>query len=129
MQYRLVQVIPIIPMGVTWIWSFFLPESPRWLAAQDREEDARKSISYYRAMDENSETVRAEANEIYSQLAKFHQGLRGVSTWTIIKETLTVPSYRRRLILALLFQTVAQWSGGNGITYYIGDVYHSSLAI
>jgi hypothetical protein len=60
MQYRLVQVIPIIPMGVTFIWSFFLHESSRWLAAQDRDEDARKSVSYYRAMDLNSDVVRAD---------------------------------------------------------------------
>lgn len=121
-QFQLVQAIPLIPVGLAYCASFFLHESPRWLAAQDREEDARMSLSYYRGAAVDSDNVRAEFEEIYSQLAKLRQGLRGVSTLTIIKEIVTVPSYRRRLIIALLFQTVAQWSGGNGITYYITDV-------
>ena len=114
-------------MGLTFLGSFFLHESPRWLAAQDRDEDVRASLSHYRNMDVTSEPVVVELEEIYAQLTKLHQGLRGVSTLTIIKESLTVPSYRRRFILSLLFQTVAQWSGGNGITYYIGDVCCSSF--
>ena len=128
-QYRLVQVIPIIPMGVTFIWTFFLPDSPRWLAAQDRHEDAKKSMAYYRCADQDSEIVAAEMDEMYGQLAKDHQTLYGVNTWTIVKECLKISSYRRRLILGLLFQTVAQWSGGNGITYYIGDVSRVSQSI
>ena len=33
-----------------------------------------------------------------------------------------IPTYRRRFVLAVAMQTIAQWSGGNGITYYIPSV-------
>lgn len=121
-QFELVQAVPMIPTGIAFIGSFFLWDSPRWLAAQDRDHDAKLALSFYRGEADDSVNMRAELDEIYGQLMKLHQGLRGVSTLTILRESLTVPSYRRKLALALLFQTVAQWSGGNGITYYIGDV-------
>ncbi|KAL4919632.1 hypothetical protein BDW62DRAFT_209583 [Aspergillus aurantiobrunneus] len=47
------------------------------------------------------------------------QILGDASTWTIFKEIATCASYRKRFLLGVLMQTVAQWSGGNGITYYI----------
>lgn len=39
-----------------------------------------------------------------------------------MKEIATNTSYRKRFLLGAAMQTVAQWSGGNGITYYIPDV-------
>lgn len=45
------------------------------------------------------------------------------SNWAIAKEIWTEPSYRKRFLLATAMQTVAQWSGGNGITYYIPQIF------
>ena len=123
MQYRLVQAIPLIPVGMGWIGSWFLKESPRWLAAQDRNEEAIAVLSYYRGVDLHAESIRLEVEEIRDQLSMQSQTLKGVTLATRIKEVLTVPTYRKRMVLALLMQTVAQWSGGNGITYYIPDIF------
>ena len=122
MQYRLVQSLPLIPVGFAWIGSFFLRESPRWLEAQDRNEEAVAALSHYRGADLRSESVLAEADEIHDQLSRQNQTLKGVKITSLIRETLTVPTYRRRLLLAITMQVVAQWSGGNGITYYIPQV-------
>ncbi|CAG9949471.1 unnamed protein product [Clonostachys rosea f. rosea IK726] len=35
MQYRLVQAIPLIPVGLALVGSFFLSDTPRWLASKD----------------------------------------------------------------------------------------------
>jgi MFS family permease len=121
-QYRLVQALPLIPCGLALICSFFLEESPRWLASQDRGEEALATLVRLRGTKIVSEEVLSEALSMQEQLIERHRTLSNTSTIEIIKEIANNPSYRKRFILALLMQTVAQWSGGNGITYYIPEV-------
>lgn len=111
-QYRLVQAIPLIPVGFAFAASFVLRESPRWLAAQDRNEEAMAVLSHYRGVDIHHESIRIEAEEIHDQLNRQSQTLKGVKMSTRLKEIFTVPTYRKRMVLALIMQTVAQWSGG-----------------
>ena len=66
--------------------------------------------------------IAEEYEEILRQCQVKEQQLKEVSTWTVIKEVTTIPRYRERLLLGLTMQLVAQWSGGNGITYYIPQV-------
>ena len=126
-QFQLVQAIPLIPVGIAFLGSFYLKESPRWLQAKDRTEDAMKSLSHFRGLDARSEAIRAEAEEIHESLSMQSQTLKNIPIGTRIKEAVSIPTYRRRLLLALTMQTVAQWSGGNGITYYITNVRYRLL--
>ena len=128
MQYRLVQAIPLIPVGAAFFGTFFIKESPRWLAARDRSEEAMDALAFYRGASINSAEVAVEVEEIRDQLSAQSQSLKGVSIGTRVKEIIHVPTYRKRMVLALTMQTVAQWSGGNGITYYIPTVSDSSLS-
>ena len=108
---------------MAWIASFFLlKESPRWLAAQDRHEEAMAALKHIRGSSTGPSEVQAEIEEIQLQLEIRRQTLAGVKFTTVVKEIATIPSYRRRFVLAVAMQTVAQWSGGNGITYYIPQV-------
>ena len=124
LQYRITQIVPLIPCGLAWIASFFLlTESPRWLAAQDRQEEAEAALLHLRGHSGvDAEEIEAEMAEIRLQLEIRRQTLAGIKTSTVIKEIFTTPSYRRRFALAVAMQTIAQWSGGNGITYYISTV-------
>ena len=121
-QYRLVQSVPLIPTSLAFIGSFLLKESPRWLAAQDRHEEAIANLSFYRGVSIDSEAISAEVEEISFQLSTQSQTLKGVKLSTRIQEILLVLSYRKRFVLAVTMQIVGQWSGGNGITYYIPTV-------
>ena len=124
LQYRITQAVPLIPCGMAWVASFFLlKESPRWLAAQDRHEEAMAALKHIRGGSTDPSEVQAEIEEIQLQLEIRRQTLAGVKFTTVVKEIATIPSYRRRFVLAVAMQTVAQWSGGNGITYYIPQVY------
>jgi hypothetical protein len=120
-QYRVVQAIPLIPCGLAFIGSYFIKDNPRWLASKGREEEAITSLRLLRG---NSSThdIESELFAIKEQLADRKRTLADVKTIDIVKEILTIPTYRKRFILALIMQTVAQWSGGNGITYYIPEV-------
>ena len=44
-NWRLMFVVEAIPMFIQVIWMFFLPESPRWLGVQKRDQDCLDSLS------------------------------------------------------------------------------------
>lgn len=129
MQYRLVQAIPLIPVGLAFLASLFAPDTPRWLMSQDRNEEALSALRKLRGTspaDPDPEPDRrtlAEFDEIRAQLLEKRHVLAGTSLWGIFREIAATPTYRKRFLLATAMQTVAQWSGGNGITYYIPEIF------
>jgi hypothetical protein len=120
-QYRLVQAIPLIPCGFAFMASFLLSDSPRWLASQDRGAEAMAILKRLRGNDATDE-AQLETEAIQNQLAERAATLNGVRTLDVFKEIFLVSTYRKRFLLAIIMQTVAQWSGGNGITYYVPQV-------
>lgn len=115
-QYRLVQGIPLIPTGIAFICSWWMSDTPRWLASQDRYDEALASLARLRGSDMNDNTVREEFEQIEAQRRQKLADLSGTSLWNVLKEIVTVPTYRSRFLLVMTMQTIAQWSGGNGIT-------------
>lgn len=121
MQYRLVQAIPLIPTGIAFFLSYFVSETPRYLISKHRHEEARSILARLRGTTVSDPDLEAEFNAIDAQMRTAEQA--SVSQWTALKETQLNPNYRRRFWLMLAMQTAAQWSGGNGITYYISNIF------
>jgi hypothetical protein len=130
-QYRLVQSIPLIPVGIAFICSFFLSDTPRWLASEDRGDEALQVLAHLRRSAKNDDRLSDEYEDVQEQIRMRQQSLSGVPIWTIIREIASISTYRNRFLLGITMQTVAQWSGGNGITYYIPQVsrHHSLLLV
>ncbi|RJE25357.1 MFS quinate transporter [Aspergillus sclerotialis] len=122
-QYRLVQGIPLIPVGFAFVCSFFLSDTPRWLASKDRDDEAFAVLARLRSSPDRDTSLSREYYEIQEQVRTREQSLGDASTLTIVKEIATSTSYRKRFLLSVLMQIVAQWSGGNGITYYIPQIF------
>ena len=122
-QYRLVQAIPLIPTGIAFIFSWWMDDTPRWLASQDRYDEALLALARLRGSDSSDVAVQEEFEQIESQRRAKAADLAGTSLVQIIKEIATVPTYRSRFLLVMTMQTVAQWTGGNGITYYIPEIF------
>ncbi|KAJ6080390.1 hypothetical protein N7467_010143 [Penicillium canescens] len=120
-QWRLVQAIPLIPVGLAFITSFYLTDTPRWLASKGRGEEALAVLTRLRCL--GGSGVTEEYREIQEEIQTKQQILAEVSTWTTIKEVFMNPNYRKRFLLGATMQTVAQWSGGNGITYYVPQIF------
>lgn len=122
-QYRVVLAVPQIPVGLVLIASLFLTDTPRWLASKKRGHEALAALARLRGSHTRDPDVLREFADMEKQIEDEHQVLAGASTWTVVREVATVASYRRRFLLGVMMQTVAQWSGGNGITYYITDIF------
>ena len=122
-QYRVVIAVPLIPVGIALICSFFIPESPRWLASKDRNEAALASLAKLRNRAADDPELEKEFSDMNEQIRSKNDILADTSILSIVKEIATVPSYRSRFLLGAVMQTVAQWSGGNGITYYIPEIF------
>jgi len=121
-QYRLVQAIPLIPAGITLVLSWFCPETPRYLASKQRHQEAKEVLARLRGKSIDDESVAAEFEEIDHQ-AKDRANLKSISHWAALKESQINPNYRQRFWLLMAMQTIAQWTGGNGITYYISTIF------
>ena len=121
-QYRIVQIVPLIPVGFAFFCSFWLTDTPRWLASKDRGDEALAALARLRTSGKCDHRVSDEYEEIQEQIRNRQQSLANDSIWTIIKEIAASSNYRKRFLLGAFMQTVAQWSGGNGITYYIPEV-------
>ena len=100
-----------------------MTDTPRWLASKDRYTEALATLARLRGTDSSDATVREEFEAIEAQRREKVADLAGTSLKNVIKEIATVPTYRSRYLLVLFMQTVAQWSGGNGITYYIPQIF------
>lgn len=122
-QYRLVIAIPLIPVGCALMASAFISDTPRWLASKDRGDEAMTILTKLRASSADDDQIRLEYLEMEERIRSKEMLLSETSNWELMKEVWRVPSYRQRFLLAAAMQTIAQWSGGNGITYYIPDIF------
>ncbi|KAJ5089305.1 hypothetical protein N7532_007989 [Penicillium argentinense] len=122
MQYRLVQAIPLIPTGIAFFLSWLCPETPRYLASKQRHDEAKEVLARLRGKPVDDKSVTEEFEEIDSQ-ARSRADLKSVSNWEALKESQINPNYRQRFWLLMAMQTISQWTGGNGITYYVTTIF------
>jgi sugar porter (SP) family MFS transporter len=93
-----------IPSVILLIGMFFLPETPRWLVSQDRDEDARDVLRRSRNEDETEKEIR-EIREVEEQ----EEGGLG---------ELTASWVRPALVVAIGLAVFQQIVGINTIIYY-----------
>ncbi|KAL9562293.1 hypothetical protein ACKAV7_013376 [Fusarium commune] len=101
----------IVALGVLW-----LPESPRWLIAQDRVEDAVQVLATYHGEgDENHPMVVLQIKEMSNQIAADATD----KSWWDYRGLWNTHSARRRLIGVLGMAVFGQVSGNSLSSYYL----------
>ncbi|KAL9542781.1 hypothetical protein PS6_009621 [Mucor atramentarius] len=111
-QWRLPLGLQIVPGLILFIGMLFLPESIRWLALQNRFDEAKIILCKLRNLPENHPDILNEFNQITSSVTmeKEQDGTK----WKELME----PHNLRRLALGCFMQIAQQWTGTNAINYY-----------
>lgn len=90
----------------------FAPESPRWLVAKGREQEALQTLAYYHASgNELDPLVQFEYDEIRNAIET--EKLQKQTGWLQLVAT---PGNRRRMRVCIAIAFFSQWSG-NGLAY------------
>lgn len=121
-QWQIVQAIALIPVGFAFFTSFLIPESPRWLATRGRHVESLASLARLRGLTIDDLDLIAEHERVQMEANALVE-MKSASLLDTAKECLTDSNLRSRYLLAITMHTVAQWTGGNGITYYISDIF------
>ncbi|KAH7133776.1 hypothetical protein EDB81DRAFT_845236 [Dactylonectria macrodidyma] len=106
----------MITSGFVVLGVFFLPESPRWLMAQDRYQDAAKVLATYHGEgDVNHPMVQLQLKEMVTQISTEASDKK----WWDYHELWNTHSARRRLICVIGMACFGQISGNSLSSYYL----------
>jgi sugar porter (SP) family MFS transporter len=114
--------VGMIPAAILFVGMLPLPESPRWLLAKDRRQDALGVLHRIRHEDHNPEAELAEIEAVHKMQA-------GVSYRDLFR-----PSVRPALIVGVGIAFINQMVGVNAVIYYAPTIlkdagFSSSAAI
>ncbi|OBZ84718.1 Sugar transporter STL1 [Choanephora cucurbitarum] len=100
--------------------TFFLPETPRWLVAHDRDDDAKEVLA---RLWSNGDVTHVRCVSEYEEIKQSIEAERreGVSSYRVLFSKGKFNN-RKRVLIAMLSQIIQQLGGINVTTYYLTDV-------
>ncbi|KAK1546668.1 hypothetical protein CPAR01_00635 [Colletotrichum paranaense] len=123
LEYQVPWFVQTFAPAISFIGSFFVVESPRWLAILGQPQQALESLIKLRGLPGNHPYVEEEythlLNSIEDESIEF--GDKGVMS--VVKETFLVRSNLRRLQLVVIAYILAQFSGANSVTNYLPTIF------
>ncbi|EXF86008.1 lactose permease [Colletotrichum fioriniae PJ7] len=124
-SWRIPSAIQGLPSVIQLLGLYFVPESPRWLASKDRNEETLAFLAKYHAEgDEHDALVQFEYEEIQSTLAYERTIDRGSWIQNYL-ELIRTPGNRKRLFIILWTSCIAQMSGNAFVSYYLSSILSS----
>lgn len=106
----------LITSGIVVIFVLFLPESPRWLIAHDKHEEAARVLAKFHGEgDVNNPYVQLQLKEMLNQISSEASDKK----WWDYHELWNTHSARRRLICVLGMACFGQLSGNSLSSYYL----------
>lgn len=107
--WRVMLAAPVVPALVFYLSTLGMPESPRWLIARGRRDEAEgvfRRVGAERPAEVVADVVASLAGERVAAGEPFFQA-----------------KYRRPILLALMIATFNQVSGINALIYYTADIF------
>ncbi|KAG9240424.1 general substrate transporter [Calycina marina] len=114
--WRIPTIVQAAIPALVMVMIMFFPESPRWLIAHDRADEALAVMTKYHGDgDENSPLVQLQYHEIREQMALF----RNENPWWDFRELVNTRGSRYRLYMVIGMSFFGQWSGNNVVNYFL----------
>ncbi|KAF4442931.1 hypothetical protein F53441_11575 [Fusarium austroafricanum] len=106
----------LITSGIVAVSAWFLPESPRWLIAHDKHDEAAAILAQYHGEGSvDHPIVQLQMKEMMAQISSEASEKR----WWDYRELWSSHSHRRRLICVLGMAIMGQASGNSLSSYYL----------
>jgi sugar porter (SP) family MFS transporter len=105
----------VIPATIFIVASLFIPESPRWLLARQRDQDAQRVL-----------TQIGGPSYAAAEFAGIEHGLRVESSADSSWRELLRPGLRRIVLVGIALAVLQQWTGINILFNYAAEVYRSA---
>ncbi|KAF9871964.1 hypothetical protein CkaCkLH20_10596 [Colletotrichum karsti] len=113
--WRVPSILQAAPPLFVMILIYLAPESPRWLAFQDRRDEALEVLAKVNGGNNDDENVQMQFREIIETLEYEKREGQALGLKGMVRK----PN-RKRLLLALSVAPLAMLTGSNVITYYFG---------
>ncbi|EMR65406.1 hypothetical protein MGN70_011591 [Eutypa lata] len=122
-QWLIPFAVQLIPAGILFFGTLWIPESPRWLFSKGRREQAMKVLCWMRHLEPTDMYIREEVSYIDQDLELYRREA-GEGFWKPFLKLKDRRIQRRFLLSALLF-VFQNGSGINAINYYSPTVFSS----
>lgn len=102
-----------LPAVLLFVFMMFCNESPRFLAKQDRWEQAKATLARVRALPVSHPYVNDEFLEICAAIEKERLLIGAASFWNLQREMWTIPGNRKRTIISIFLMVCQQMTGAS----------------
>ena len=120
-SWRTPYIIQIVPATIIVAFIWFIPESPRWLFAKGKDDEARRVlIKYHGDGNPESAVVKLECEEIKQSLDAEAELTHG--KWWDYSILVKTPAARYRMWILVLVTIFNQFTGGGVISYYLPSI-------
>ncbi|MDA3921669.1 MAG: sugar porter family MFS transporter [Salinisphaera sp.] len=106
----------VIPAALLFFGALAVPNSPRWLAAKDRFDEARDVLS----------KLRSTSGEVDYEMGEIREALELEGEAKGFQMFRHNPNFRRSVFLGVALQLVQQFTGMNVIMYYAPKIFQLS---
>ncbi|KAF2102989.1 general substrate transporter [Rhizodiscina lignyota] len=100
-------------------------ESPRFLAKQDKWDQAEKVLTTVRQLPSSHPYIRSEITDIAEQLEHERMLIGGASFKDLQKEMWLIPGNRKRALISIGLMVCQQMTGTNAINYYAPQIFQN----
>lgn len=121
--WRIPTLVQCFMPAIAGVAVLFMPESPRWLIAKDRREEAVEIFAKYHADgDVRAPIVTLQVNEIVEQMHLY----RDENPWWDFRELFNTRAARYRLAMVIAMAFFGQWSGNNVVSYFMPKMFEQA---
>ncbi|RYP64467.1 hypothetical protein DL769_006660 [Monosporascus sp. CRB-8-3] len=122
-SWRIPAIVQAVPSAIQLAFIWWVPESPRYLIAKDKDDEALRVLAKYHANgNANHPTVQFEYREIQATIKKEMESKANSSYLDFAK----TKGNRYRFFVLLSLGFFSQWSGNAIISNYANKLYESA---